>query len=60
MGQLLGGVLILIAIILVVLQHFEIYNFYGDPSNKWYFYGLAGVIGLIGIVVAAWYYGKSS
>jgi UDP-N-acetylmuramyl pentapeptide phosphotransferase/UDP-N-acetylglucosamine-1-phosphate transferase len=53
-GQIVGGVLIVIAIILGVVQHFQIYNFYGDESNKWYFYGLVGLIGLIGIIVAAW------
>jgi hypothetical protein len=26
---------------------------YGS-GNGWYFYGLAGVIGLIGIILAAW------
>jgi hypothetical protein len=58
MGELLGGVLVLIAIILVVVQHFGVYSFYGDASNKWYFYGLVGVVGLIGIIVAAWSYHK--
>jgi len=57
-GLLLGGLLVLIAIILGAVQHFEVYNFYGDASNKWYFYGLVGVIGVIGIVIAAWYYIK--
>lgn len=57
-GQIFGGVLILIAIIIAVLQHFGIYNFYGEPSNKWYFYGLAGVIGLIGILIVGWSYTK--
>jgi hypothetical protein len=50
---MLGGLLILIALILLVVQHFGMYNFYGDPSNKWYFYGLDGLIGLIGIILAA-------
>jgi len=53
-GQIVGGVLIIIAIVLGVVQHFGIYNFYGDESNKWYFYGLVGLIGLIGIIIAAW------
>jgi hypothetical protein len=57
-GLLLGGLLILIAIIVTVVQHFGVYNFYGDVSNKWYFYGLVGFIGLIGIIVAAWAYTK--
>lgn len=53
-----GIVLIIIAIILGAVQHFMIYNFYGDVANKWYFYGLVGVIGLIGIVLAVWAYMK--
>jgi hypothetical protein len=60
LGEILGIVLIIIAIIIGAVQHFEVYNFYGDPSNRWYFYGLVGVIGLIGIVVAAWSYMKKS
>jgi len=55
MGQLLGGVVILIAILLAVGQHYNVYNFYGSASNKWYFWGLVGAIGLIGIIVAAWF-----
>jgi len=57
-GMLLGGLLVLIAIILFVLQHFGTYNIYGDPSNKWYFYGLVGVIGIIGVIIIAWFYMK--
>jgi Na+/melibiose symporter-like transporter len=53
-GQIVGGVLIIIAIILGVVQHFGGINLYGDESNKWYFYGLVGLIGLIGIIIAAW------
>jgi hypothetical protein len=57
--MLYGGiVLIIIAIILGAAQHFGAYNFYGEAGNKWYFYGLVGVIGLIGIVLAAWSYMK--
>lgn len=54
-GIAVGIILIIIAIILGVLQHFGMYNFYGDPNNKWYFYALVGIIGLIGIIVAAWF-----
>lgn len=57
-GLFLGGVLVLIAIILFAVQHFGVYNFYGDVSNKWYFYGLVGIIGIVGIVLAAWLYSK--
>jgi Na+/melibiose symporter-like transporter len=54
MWMVIGALLIIIAIILGVVQHFQVYNIYGDDSNKWYFYGLVGVIGLIGIILAAW------
>jgi uncharacterized membrane protein len=50
----LGALLIIIALILGIMQHFNVYNFYGDESNKWYFYGGVVVIGLIGIVLAGW------
>jgi uncharacterized membrane protein len=50
----LGALLIIIALILGIVQHFGVYNFYGDDSNKWYFYGGVGVIGLIGIILAGW------
>ena len=55
--MILGIVLIIIAIILGAVQHFS-YNFYGDPSNKWYFYGGVGIIGLVGIILLAWSYLK--
>jgi Na+/melibiose symporter-like transporter len=53
-GQIVGGALIIIAILLALVQHFQVYNIYGDASNRWYFYGLVGLIGLIGIIIAAW------
>ena len=53
----LGAVLIIIAIILAVVQHFGP-NLYGSQDNKWYFWGLVGIIGLIGIILAAWSYMK--
>ena len=49
-----GIVLIIIALILGAIQHFGMYNFYGSDANKWYFYSLVGIVGLIGIVIAAW------
>lgn len=54
----LGIVLIIIALILGLVQHFNAlgYSIYGGDENKWYFYGLVGVIGLIGIILAAWSY----
>ena len=54
----LGIVLVIIALILGAVQHFNAlgYSIYGGDENKWYFYGLVGVIGLIGIILAAWSY----
>jgi Na+/melibiose symporter-like transporter len=51
-----GILLVIIALILGLVQHFGVYNLYGDVGNKWYFYGLVGVIGVIGIVLAIWTY----
>jgi phosphatidylserine synthase len=56
----LGILLIIIAIILAAVQHLGGYNFYGADRNKWYFYGLVIVIGIIGIILIAWGYMKSS
>lgn len=55
-----GAILIIIALILGAIQHFMIgsINFYGAEENKWYFYGIVAVIGLIGIIAAAWAYLK--
>jgi len=47
-------VLIIVAAILGVVQHLQVYSFYGNvEANKWYFWGAVGIIGLIGIVLAA-------
>ena len=51
---ILGIVLVIIALILGVMQHFGIYNFYGTIDYKWYFYGVVSIIGLVGIILAAW------
>ena len=51
---ILGIVLVIIALILGGIQHFGMYNFYGTIDNKWYFYGVVGIIGLVGIILAAW------
>jgi uncharacterized membrane protein YuzA (DUF378 family) len=56
--QILGAILIIIALILGITQHFNIYNFYGGPDYKWYFYIIVGIIGLIGIIAIAWTYLK--
>ncbi len=52
-GKALGILLIIIAIILAVVQHF-VTNLYGDASNKWYFYGALVIIGIIGIILVGW------
>jgi hypothetical protein len=54
----LGGVLIIMAIIVFAVQHFGMYNLYGDVANKWYFYGLVGIVGLIGVILIGWAYLK--
>jgi hypothetical protein len=56
--MVVGVILILIALILGALQHFyygpKNENIYGSGANKWYFYVLVGIIGLIGVVLVAW------
>jgi hypothetical protein len=49
-----SAVLIVIALIFGGVQLLHIYNIYGKGSNRWYYYGSVGVIGLIGIILAAW------
>jgi hypothetical protein len=58
--QIFGILLIVIAIILAIIQHFNVlgYSIYGDVANKWYFYGIVGIIGIIGIILLAWSYLK--
>jgi hypothetical protein len=51
---ILGIVLIIIALILGGIQHFGMYNFYGTEDYKWYFYGALGIVGLVGVILAAW------
>jgi uncharacterized sodium:solute symporter family permease YidK len=51
-----GVILIIIALILGAVRYSKAYDFgvsYGSGSG-WYFYGLAGIIGLIGIIIAVW------
>lgn len=50
----LGVVLIVVALIFGGVQLLHIYNIYGKGSNRWYYYGAVGVIGLIGIILAVW------
>lgn len=51
---ILGAVLIIVALIVGGVQLLHIYNIYGAGSNRWYFYGAVGVIGVVGIALAAW------
>jgi hypothetical protein len=56
----LGIVLIIIGIIFGAIRYFQAYDFgisYG-AGYGWYYYGLFGIIGLIGIVLAAWSFMK--
>lgn len=50
----IGIVLIIIALILGGLQVFNMYDFTPALGRHLYVYGLFGVIGLIGIILAAW------
>jgi uncharacterized membrane protein len=52
--MIVGVCLIVVALILGAVQHFGVYNIYGTESNKWYFYGPVGAVGLVGIVLAIW------
>ena len=49
-----GVVLIIIALIVGGVQLLHLYNIYGAGENRWYFYGAVAVIGIIGIILAAW------
>jgi hypothetical protein len=53
-GLVLGVVIIIIALIFGGVQLLHVYNIYGSGSNKWYYYGSIGVIGLVGIMVTVW------
>ena len=50
----LGLALILTALIFGGVQLLHIYNIYGRGSNRWYFYGAVGTIGILGIMLVAW------
>jgi len=51
---ILGAALIIVALIVGGVQLLHVYNIYGAGSNRWYFYGAVGAVGLIGIILAAW------
>jgi hypothetical protein len=56
----LGILLVIIAIIVGAVRYSNTYDFgvsYGAGYGL-YFYGLVGIIGLIGIIIAAWSYIK--
>ena len=53
-GLGLGALLIVIALILGGLQLSNAYDFTKTLGRRLYVYGLFGVIGLIGIIIAAW------
>jgi uncharacterized membrane protein YbjE (DUF340 family) len=56
----LGIVLIVIALIFGAVRYIHAYDFgvgYGSGYG-WYFYGLLGIAGLIGIILAAWSFTK--
>jgi predicted tellurium resistance membrane protein TerC len=55
--KVLGILLIIIGIILAVVEHAD--HFYGR-GNEGYFYGLAAVIAIIGVILIAWGYMKGS
>lgn len=57
-----GVVLIIIALIMGAVRYSGMYAFgvsYGSGGGM-YFYGLAGIIGLVGIILAAWSYMKKT
>ena len=53
-----GIVLIVISLILGGVQDLHVYNIYGSGANKWYFYGVIGIVFLIGIALVLWSYVK--
>ena len=52
-GLGIGALLIIIALILGGLQILHIYDVVSHPTPT-YYYVLVGIIGLIGIIIAAW------
>jgi len=50
----IGVVLIIVALIVGGVQLLHLVNIYGAGSNRWYFYGAVGVVGLIGIILTAY------
>jgi len=53
----LGIVLIIIALILGAVQlTAHVFSIYGSTTTKYGYYAVVGVIGLIGIIIAAWSY----
>lgn len=57
----LGIVLIIIALILGAVQlTTHVFSIYGSTTTKYAYYGVVSIIGLMGIIIAAWSYMKKS
>jgi hypothetical protein len=57
----LGVVLIIIALILGAVQlTAHVFSIYGSTTTKYAYYVVVAIIGLIGIIIAAWSYMKKS
>jgi membrane protein DedA with SNARE-associated domain len=53
-ASVLGSVLIVVALIAGGLQISDVYKLSGNPAHTPYFYAGVGVIGAIGVILAAW------
>jgi bacteriorhodopsin len=55
----LGAIIFIIAVILFGVQYgAHVFNIYDSDTTKWGYYGGVGVLGLIGLIIAAWAYMK--
>lgn len=52
MIRYLFGVLASLALVLAAIQHFNLYNLYGEVSNKWYFWSIVIIMFFVCILVA--------
>jgi intracellular septation protein A len=54
-GLIRGAIIIVIATIVGGIQILHIYNIYGAVHvNKWIFYGVVAIVGIIGIIQVAY------